>query len=111
MIKTEQTMWASLPSTEFKQQALVITVPTDHKTVSNNCQESFPPQSSSSNILQYTHFSDVNNLVNKSNASVNDEMECQVACSSVSSTVESDSKTPQKILRTGFSKVTKIVIK
>ena len=79
-------MDASLASTEFEHQALVITVPNEFK-------ETVGPQSSLSDLLQNTTpFTESKNSLLGSNVSLIDEMEIQGAFSSASSTVIHDSK-------------------
>ena len=90
MSTTENALEASLPSTEFEQQVLMITVP-EHK-------ETLSPESSLSDLSQKTTlFSDIRISLQGFNASLKGEMENQEASSSTPSNVIDDSKTPRKI--------------
>ena len=90
---TENAMEVSLPSTEFEQQALMITVPKDYK-------EPISSQSSPSDFSQNsTPFTKIKNRLHGSNASLNKEMTKQEASLSGPSTVIQDSKTPQKKMK------------
>ena len=91
MSSTEKTLEASLQSTEFEHQALVITVPNDY-------EETVSPQSSFSDFSQIkTPFTEVNNSLHGSNASLDDEMEFHEPSKDAPLIVKNVSKTPQKL--------------
>ena len=98
MSTTQKPLHAFPPSTELKHQALVITVPKDYKTVSNDSEEIVSPQRSFSGLLQNTSpFTEVKNSLHGSNTSLNDDLEFQGASSIAPLTVKGYSKTLQKI--------------
>ena len=96
-IITGKTLEASLPSTEFEHQALLINVPKDHKTVSNECKAIFLSQISLSDLLhKSTPVIEVQSSLYGSSASSNGEKETPEASKSALSTVENDLETPQE---------------
>ena len=96
MINIEKTLIFSLLSSEFEDQALIITVPNDYKGTALS-------ESSLSHLLQNTtSFREVQNSLPGSNASQNGQMEFPDASRRAPSNVKNDSKKPQKNLWTWF---------
>ena len=90
MIITENTSEAPLPSTEFEQQDLGVTVP-------NVLKETVSSQSSLSDLSQNTiPLTEVKNSLHGSNIPLHDEMEIQEASGSAPSTVDIVSNSSQK---------------
>ena len=91
MNSIEETLEASLLSTKFEHQALVITILNDQK-------DSFSPQSSLFDFSQTSNPPNkVMNSLQGSNAALNDQREIWETSDSAPSTAIHDSKTPQKI--------------
>ena len=92
-------------STEYEDQALMITVHKDLK-------ECVSPQSLLSTFFQAkTPFTEVKNPLHDSSASLKDDMEIQAASSSAPITALQESKTPKKICAPHSSKSAKSKIK
>ena len=84
------TLETSLPSADCEHQALVIAVPNDFENIVSS-ENPLPDLSETT-----TPFTEVQNSLHASNATLNVKMEIEGASTSAPSTVKYDSKPPQK---------------
>ena len=97
MSTTAKFLETSFSSIEIEQQALVITVSNELKTVSKDYKEKIPPQNSLSDFPQNTTaFNEVKTSLHGPNTSMKDVMKIQETSTGAPLTDNNDSKLPQK---------------